>query len=66
MRTLEVTISEETARRLETLADKHGLSAEDFVRQVTEETVDRSDEEFDKATRRVLTKNEELYRRLAI
>lgn len=65
MPTLQVNFSDETARRLETIARKQGLSAEDLVRQVAEEIVRSPDKEFDEVARRVLAKNRELYRRLA-
>ena len=65
MPTLQVNFSDETARRLETIAREQGLSAEDLVRRVAEEIVRSPDEEFDEVAQHVLAKNRELYRRLA-
>ncbi len=65
MRTYQVNISEEAARQLETIAKEQGVSAEDFVRRVTEEIVNQPKLAFEEVADLVLAKNQELYRRLA-
>ena len=64
MRTLEIQLSDETARRFEQSAHENGVSPEEFVRICVEEKLAR-DDGFEKAARYVLAKNAELYKRLA-
>lgn len=72
MKTLQIDYSDETKQRLEEFAQEQGLSAEDFVRRVTELVLQQSAKEFpsnegfDKAEKHIIEKNKELYRRLAM
>jgi hypothetical protein len=65
MRTLEVTLSDNTASKLEETARRLGLSPEELVKVSLEEKMARLDEAFLEAARYVLDKNTELYERLA-
>ncbi len=65
MKTLEVTLPEDVASRLQETAQKLGVSPEDLVRISLEEKLARLDEGFLEAARYVLEKNAELYKRLA-
>lgn len=65
MTTLTISLSDETADRLEALAQRLGVSAEDLVRSSVEEQFKSLDDNFEQAAERVLAKNAELYRRLA-
>ena len=65
MKTVEFKLPEETANRLEDAAQKIGVSADDLLRISVEEKLARLDESFQKAAEHVLSKNAELYRRLA-
>ncbi|HEX3232536.1 MAG TPA: CopG family transcriptional regulator [Pyrinomonadaceae bacterium] len=65
MKTVEVELPEATASRLEDAAQKMGVSAEDFLRISVEEKLARLDETFQDAADHVLSKNAELYKRLA-
>jgi predicted transcriptional regulator len=64
MKTLEIHVADEIASRLERAAEARGLSAEEIVRISLEEKLAR-DDDFEAATRYVLAKSAELYRRLA-
>ncbi|NBC18641.1 MAG: ribbon-helix-helix protein, CopG family [Bacteroidetes bacterium] len=65
MKTLTIHLSDETADRLEALAQRLGVSAEDLVRSSVEEQFKSLDDDFEEAAQHVLAKNAELYRRLA-
>ncbi len=65
MKTLTINLSDETADRLEALAQRLGVSAEDLVRSSVEEQFKSLDNDFEQAAQHVLAKNAELYRRLA-
>jgi predicted DNA-binding protein len=65
MKTLTINLSDETADRLEALAQRLGVSAEDLVRSSVEEQFNSLDDDFEEAAQHVLAKNAELYRRLA-
>lgn len=65
MKTLTINLSDETADRLEALAQRLGVSAEDLVRSSVEEQFKSLDDDFEEAAQHVLAKNAELYRRLA-
>lgn len=65
MKTLPSTLTDETAVRLEALAQRLGGSAEDLVRSRVEPQFKSLDDDFEVAANHVLTKNAELYRRLA-
>lgn len=65
MKTLTINLSDETADRLEALAQRLGISVEDLVRSSVEEQLKSLDDDFEQAAKHVLAKNAELYRRLA-
>jgi antitoxin FitA len=65
MKTVEFELPEATASRLEDAAQKMGVSAEDLLRISVEEKLARLDETFLDAADQVLSKNAELYKRLA-
>ncbi|HWN99323.1 MAG TPA: CopG family transcriptional regulator [Blastocatellia bacterium] len=65
MKTIELNLPEATASRLEEAANKMGVSAEDLLRMSVEEKLARLDESFRDAVDQVLSKNEELYKRLS-
>jgi len=58
-------LPDETVTRLEDAAQKIGVSADDLLRMSVEEKLARLDESFQKAAEHVLSKNAELYKRLA-
>lgn len=53
------------AQKLRAEAERLGLSPEDLARAALSDLLAAPDDDFAAAARRVLTKNEELYRRLA-
>ena len=65
MKTVEFELPEATASRLEDAAQKMGVSAEDLLRISVEEKLARLDETFQDTAEHVLSKNAELYKRLA-
>ena len=65
MRTIEFSLPETTADRLEDAAQRLGVSPEDLLRVSVEEKLARLDEEFQDAVEQVLSKNAELYKRLS-
>lgn len=65
MTTLTITVSEEHLLRLREKARRLGVTPEDLIRLGIEEILGLSDEDFRRAADHVLTKNAELYRRLA-
>jgi hypothetical protein len=65
MKTVEFELPEATASRLEDAAHKMGVSAEDLLRISVEEKLARLDETLLDAADHVLSKNAELYKRLA-
>jgi len=65
MKTLTINLPDETADRLEALAQRLGVSVEDLVRSSVEEQFNSLDDDFEEAAQHVLAKNAELYRRLA-
>jgi len=65
MTTITIPLPDDKAARLRTLAEQAGLSPEELLRRHVEQLLDRPDEAFAEATRYVLEKNAELYRRLA-
>ena len=64
MSTLTFEVPDEQAERLEAVARESGLPLDELLRKLTDEYLDRN-ESFGEATRYVLQKNAELYRRLA-
>jgi predicted transcriptional regulator len=65
MSSITITLSDEHMLRLREAAERFGVTPEELARVSIEELVARPDEKFEQATRYVLEKNEELYRRLA-
>ena len=60
-----VEIDDNKAAILEDKAKKFGLLPEQFVTASIEDLISRPDPDFEMAMRRVLSKNQELYERLA-
>ena len=65
MKTFTINLPDETAKKLEALAQQLGVSAEDLLRSSVEEQMESLDDDVEQAAEHVLTKNAELYRRLA-
>jgi len=65
MKTLTLQLSDDTAQRLEVLAEKLCVSPEEIVQAGLAEQLSRLDNEYEQAADRVLQKNAELYRRLS-
>ena len=65
MSTLTITLSEERLARLKEIATRFNVSAEDLARVGVEELLKQPDEKFTQTVEYLLTKNAELYRRLA-
>ena len=65
MNTVEFELPAETASRLESAAQKIGLSANDLLRISVEEKLAQLDQSFQQAAEQVISKNAELYKRLA-
>lgn len=65
MKTIEVNLPEPTLQRLEEAAQRLGLTAEDLLRISVEEKLIQLDDAFRDATDYVVSKNTELYKRLA-
>ena len=65
MQTIRLELPESLARKLAARAKERGLSSEAFVRLVTEEVLARANDDFAEAIEIVLSKNHELYQRLA-
>ena len=53
------------AERLQAEADRLGLSPEDLARAVLADLLAAPDSDFERVVKRVISKNEELYKRLA-
>lgn len=64
MNSLTIDLPTEQFQHLHRLADRQGITPEDFVRQLATERLTR-DETIDAATQYLLKKNAKLYRRLA-
>ena len=60
-----IELPEEQADRLRAEAQRLGLSPEDFARAALTDLLSTPDAEFERAARRVLAKNQDLYKRLA-
>ncbi len=65
MVTLTVTLSEEEWAQLKEKSEYYRVAPEELLRVSLEELLSRPDEAFQQAMAYVLTKNAELYRRLA-
>jgi hypothetical protein len=65
MTTFSIPLPEDRVSQLLLHAERVGLSPEEYLRRCVEEILDRQDQVFRGAVEHVLTKNAELYRRLA-
>jgi len=65
MTTITVQLEEAKAQSLRKKAKRYGLNQEEFLTASIEDLIGQPDNDFDEAARRVLSKNKELYRRLA-
>jgi len=65
MKSLEVQIEDPTIDRLEAAAGKLGITPEELLRVSVEEKLERLDKSFRAVVDEVVTKNAELYKRLA-
>ena len=65
MKTLTIQLSDETADRLETLADQLGMSLEEVAQVSIDDQLKRLYRKYEEAAEEVLSKNAELYRRLS-
>ena len=64
MRTLSIEIPDETAAKLERVAEERGVTVDELLREAVDATAGRSID-FSTAADVVLEKNAELYRRLS-
>ena len=65
MSTLTITLSEDRLVRLQEIASRFNVRTEDLARVGIEELLRQPDETFKQAAEYILSKNAELYRRLA-
>jgi antitoxin FitA len=65
MTTLSISLSDDRQARLRSLAERAGLTVEEYLQRRVEKLLDGPDDAFNQAARYVLDKNAELYRRLA-
>ena len=65
MATLTISLSDEEMRRLEVLGKRESLTVEQMVRLGIHDFIGQPDGAFHAATKRVMEKNAELYRRLS-
>jgi len=65
MSTLTITLSEDRLARLREIAHRFNIKAEDLARVGVEEMLRQPDEKFKQAAEYILTKNADLYQRLA-
>ena len=65
MATITINISEEQLQKLQELAQKLGMSTEEFLSASLEDLLNYRQGEFTQAASYVMRKNAELYRRLA-
>jgi predicted transcriptional regulator len=65
MTTITIELSKDRAQKLQEMALKFGVSAEELVRVSVEDMLTQPEEQFRKAALYVLKKNTELYKRLA-
>ena len=65
MATVTITLPEEQLAQLKEKAKRYQVTPEELLRVSLEELLTRPDEDFQQAMEHVLTKNAELYRRLA-
>lgn len=65
MNAITITLPDERLLKLKEMADSLGVTSEELVRLSIDDLLTRPDRAFEDATREVLEKNAELYRRLA-
>ena len=65
MSTLTITLSEDRFAKLQEIAHRFNIKAEDLARVSIEELLTRTEDSFQRAAEYVLQKNADLYRRLA-
>lgn len=65
MSTLTITLSEDRFAKLQEIADRFNIKAEELARVSIEELLTRPEETFQRAADYILQKNAELYQRLA-
>ena len=65
MTTIKVQLEDSKAALLQEKAERYGLLLDQFVTASIEDLIAQPEPEFDAAARRVLSKNKELYERLA-
>lgn len=65
MTRLTVQIEDAKAEALREKAERYGLDPEQFLAASVEDLISQPDADFDEAASRVLSKNKELYERLA-
>ena len=65
MTTFTITLPDERLKKLQDLADHFRVAPEELVRASLEELLSRPLDDFQKIVERVLSKNAELYQRLA-
>ena len=65
MNAITITLSDERLLKLTKMADSLGITTEELVRLSVEDLLGKPDQAFEEATKKVLEKNAELYRRLA-
>jgi hypothetical protein len=65
MTTITVQLDDSKAALLQEKAEKYGISLGEFVTASIEDLLTQPEPEFDAAMRKVLSKNRELYKRLA-
>ena len=65
MTTITIALPEERVLQLEELAQQAGVAPEELLRASVDEWLSRNDLRFAQAADYVLSRNEELYRRLA-
>ena len=65
MTRFSVNLEDSKIELLRKKAEKYGLNPEEFVTASIEDLIEQPEAEFDKIVRRVLSKNADLYERLA-
>ncbi len=65
MNTFTITLPDERVKKLQELAERFHVPPEELVRASLEELLTRPLDDFQKIVERVLSKNAELYKRLA-
>ncbi|WP_263788796.1 DNA-binding protein [Salinibacter grassmerensis] len=65
MKTLTIQLSDDTAGRLEALADQLGMSTEEVAQVSIDDQLKRLGRGYEEAAEEVLSKNAELYQRLS-